>query len=460
MDFNAFTNRSPQVSYRGRRHEGTSTAAVSSYGSGSRGAPMKRFSPAGSSSGSHLTVAPLDYEQASKASIRATNLAYLKQFVFDDSLSRLASAAEVLSPRMARMLDTDLLVDSEVAEHMEKAMGLPAGWLDVKRERWDEAQTPVVRAQILAGQNRDEHATYDPSPAQSHTTATAQTTIPAVASAAPPKTEQPTLQMPRPSTAMPNKTDTPAATNQGPSFFTPELRWLAQELAKQPRGIQSRLSVLMNRRPNDLSSWVNGLRPMPQHARAELVRALEQTDPALGAQARSRFLGVSPAAVGSTGEHRHADVVSVAVTDTTESSEVNAGIGEPNATPDESAAPDAQAETSAAPPGPVFVDFIESHDVTQEVRPVQQIVQAVQAAAAAPVPELAQIPLSTQTDAPATSMREQNAGGSTYIGFTGADRRKFQAEKVSDVQTEIDKMALETAKTISEIIQSVIRRGH
>lgn len=239
---------------------------------------------------------PMDYEQSAKAAVRVTNLQHLKRALFNDSLAEMALQAGVQPVRLARMLDLEMIVDPGIAEHMERCMGLRPGFLDVRRDKWDESLTSEVRAQIKADETTNVEPHDAPSPANtaakegsecpalslkpvSSTASEANSMIITIAS---------TSEAQQPVTAAP-VTNAPASGSQWARYEHAGLRWLGEQLARMPRGSQTRLAALMGRSASDISAWVNCLRPVPASAMPQLVDAVTRLDASLGEQARAKL---------------------------------------------------------------------------------------------------------------------------------------------------------------------------
>ncbi|MCX7912931.1 MAG: hypothetical protein N2506_08260, partial [Dehalococcoidales bacterium] len=80
-----------------------------------------------------------DSEDLQKAAARAVNLQLLLERLFDNDVAQLASRAEIDARRLRSMLDLEIHVSSEMAEHIEQTLRLPAGWLDQRRHSLDAA---------------------------------------------------------------------------------------------------------------------------------------------------------------------------------------------------------------------------------------------------------------------------------------------------------------------------------
>lgn len=241
---------------------------------------------------------PMDYEQSAKAAVRVTNLQHLKRALFNDSLAEMALQAGVQPVRLARMLDLEMIVDPGIAEHMERCMGLRPGFLDVRRDKWDESLTSEVRAQIKA----------DESAAEPHDAPSLESTRSDVQPARPPllspktiptnaqtdvrsmtATTASTSEAQQVTTATQSASPAPASGSQWARYEHAGLRWLGEQLARMPRGSQTRLAALMGRSASDISAWVNCLRPVPASAMPQLVDAVTRLDASLGEQARAKL---------------------------------------------------------------------------------------------------------------------------------------------------------------------------
>lgn len=224
-----------------------------------------------------------DFEEASKSAQRAANLLALKKRLFNDSLALLANKAQVLPERLAMMLDLDLMISSEVAEHIEKSMGLPAGWLDGKRAEMSEQEVQALR-EALEHSGKDEHATESQEEARSISARKPEADEPKPEGIdLKTDTEEGEATMPQEkvetaSAAQSLSDESHAAGSASSSLQAQALAWLNEQMKDKPRGSRSQLARLMQRNPNDLSAWLNGLRSMPASAMPSLMQALQAFD--------------------------------------------------------------------------------------------------------------------------------------------------------------------------------------
>lgn len=369
------------------------------------------FSTVGSVPVRQVVNRPFDLAQATKYAHRSVNLTLLKKHLFNDNLANLSLAAEVSNQRMGFFLDCDDTVESEMAEHIEKTIGLPAGWLDERREVLSDEEVVGLKEQIASVKREEE---IEPPAPRVHLIRPAPAVSPVVAPVAQPSSTEPVAnEAPQESAAQATQESVHNEPSQPrPSIagyensvtkenkvvqLAPELAWLNEELAKAPRGSRSKVAKLMGRNPNDLSAWLNGLRVMPRPARAPMLRALVEFDQTLGEEAIRRF-GADRDLILSGGSEPEM-------------------VGE--------AAP-------AVAASPVVAPVVSDAPVAQPA-----------AAPAAPVTAKA----SLQNAARGSEVKAKSAGTSTYVSFRTARN-----------VVEIDAIALRTAQTLAEVVGSVMRR--
>ncbi|MCX8016572.1 MAG: hypothetical protein N2690_01525 [Rhodocyclaceae bacterium] len=238
-----------------------------------------------------------DFEEASKSANRSINLGLLKKHCFEDSLALLSRRAEILPERMAAMLDAHILITSETAEHLEQTMGLPAGWLDAKRTDLSEDDIRIVRESM---RRKDEEAHEEREPVVFR--AGAARPEPAL-----PEAQACGSQADDASRLLSHTALTSGAANAeavlssahaGAAFHAkekpvkpndPDLKWLKEQIDAMPRGTSSELARLMGRNRNDISAWLNLLRPMPTKMREPLAKAACQLLPHLKDEIEQRF---------------------------------------------------------------------------------------------------------------------------------------------------------------------------
>lgn len=233
-------------------------------------------------------MVPFSYKEAERTARRIVNLDLLKRHVFGDEAAKLADAIEMSPQRLSALFDLEVVFSDELAEHIEKTLGLPGGWLDKRRE-WNEEELAVVQqAMQQACEQQGPETAHAPAPeprvwrmqAVLHTPEESSTTsaAPSVEQAVHPSTTQATLQTFAQEAADMNKQPSSTTAKAPRQHAAMACAWLKNELAQRERGTQSRLARAMGRNPNDLSAWLNGLRPMPAAALQDLLRALPSFD--------------------------------------------------------------------------------------------------------------------------------------------------------------------------------------
>lgn len=232
-------------------------------------------------------MAPFSYKDAERNARRIVNLELLKRHIFDDEAAKLADAIEMSPQRLAALFDLEVVFSDELAEHIEKTLGLPGGWLDKRRE-WSEQERQTVQ-----------EAMRQASEQQASEQQTAEAQPPRVwrieSQAQPPAALPPSADpIPSPNVVRPigqqavHPQESPSMNTQAAEMQVKEaaplpsstqaLAWLKNELAARPRGTQSSLAKAMGRNPNDLSAWLNGLRPIPAKALQDLRHTLKTFD--------------------------------------------------------------------------------------------------------------------------------------------------------------------------------------
>lgn len=356
---------------------------------------------------------PFDLAQATKYACRSANLSLLKTHLFDNNVPQIALAAEVSAQRMAFFLDCDANVEPEMAEHMEKSIGLPAGWLDTRRQTLTEEEVAALKEQIANFKREEEIEPPAPRvhlirPAPAAPVASDTSLAPAAESISAASTET-SPQSGNAQVSQESESISPTQSRPSNAGFennvhkeikviqlAPELEWLNAELEKTPRGTRSLIARSMGRNPNDLSAWLNGLRVMPSAARTGLLRAVHEYNQELGEEAMRRF-GTTPDAVLSG----------------------------------------ASGSVAAAAPAAV------SAPVVAPVQAAAPVAQPVATPAAAPVAAKPTL----QSVSRGTEVKAKNAGTSTYLSFRSARN-----------VVEIDAIAMRTAQTLAEVMGSVMRR--
>lgn len=409
---------------------------------------------------------PMDYEQSAKAAVRVTNLQHLKRALFNDSLAEMALQAGVQPVRLARMLDLEMIVDPGIAEHMERCMGLRPGFLDVRRDKWDESLTSEVRAQIKA----DETTNVEPHDAPSPTNTAAKegserpalslkpVSSPASEANSMTITIASTSEAQQPVTAAP-VTNAPASGSQWARYEHAGLRWLGEQLARMPRGSQTRLAALMGRSASDISAWVNCLRPVPASAMPQLVDAVTRLDASLGEQARAKLTVSAPVAPLSDNlSDKRVTQAAPEPQKTTEGAQ-NAAVA---VTQPAQSATDAAAEKHAPvvqAPGYAGPDRRKRAAETQAAPAVVAPPAAVQADAKAPDSPAREAHTSLDqsqpvvyTQAPGYSGPERRVSQSS--NYTGPERRKASQHLVLN---EAEMLALRTVQSIAETLNRLTK---
>lgn len=265
----------------------------------------------------------MDHEEMRRMSARVLNLQMLLKEIFGDSIATLAAHLEMAPERLRALLDLQAPFTAEIAEHLEKSLRLPGGWLDNKRSGID---AEYLRSVIFAtGEGEDSVST-----ASSHSPS-----APASAQAAANEAQQPTQVAPQPheprvflAQDVPKKAEPTTADNAcqpaqashdnheeqpkeqpmsaaGQTHATQNangtqtalsvetisgepvrqtdalantLRWLNNELdrLRAPNGMPARaaLRVQLGRAQSTVSTWLNGLRKVPDDMVIPLARAV------------------------------------------------------------------------------------------------------------------------------------------------------------------------------------------
>ena len=79
----------------------------------------------------------MDPEEMRRSSARVMNLQQVVTHAFEGSLAALSLHAEMAPDRLRSLLEMHMPFSAEIAEHLEKCLNLPGGWLDNKRTAID-----------------------------------------------------------------------------------------------------------------------------------------------------------------------------------------------------------------------------------------------------------------------------------------------------------------------------------
>jgi hypothetical protein len=207
-----------------------------------------------------------DAEDLQKAAARAVNLQLLLEHLFDKDVAQLAARAEIDARRLRSMLDLEIHVSPEMAEHIEQTLRLPAGWLDQRRHALEAADIAMLQQRMGGATD----APNDAAAATKHGDSDDGFSVREenAESGAKPVSKENT--MPK-------------------VVLGAELQWIKERLDAMPRGSKTRLADLMHRHPNDLSAWLGSHRPMPESAKQALAAALPAFDARLAADFRAAF---------------------------------------------------------------------------------------------------------------------------------------------------------------------------
>jgi hypothetical protein len=207
-----------------------------------------------------------DAEDLQKAAARAVNLQLLLEHLFGGDVAQLAARAEIDARRLRGMLDLESHVSSEMAEHIEQTLRLPAGWLDQRRNALEAADIALLQQRMGGGADAPNDAVAATKHGDSDDAIAAR------------KENAGSAAMPV------NKENTMPKVVLGA-----ELQWIKERLDAMPRGSKTRLADLMHRHPNDLSAWLGSHRPMPESAKQALAAALPAFDERMAADFRAAF---------------------------------------------------------------------------------------------------------------------------------------------------------------------------
>lgn len=300
----------------------------------------------------------IDPQELRLAAARAINLRLLLEHLFDGSVAAMAAHLEMSPDRLRSLIDLQVPFDPEIAEHLEKILRLPGGWLDNRRTSIDAeylrtiifdapaqdapaqetAQTTAASTtQAPSGQAND---LFTPSEtnAKDESDEPAQASLPSIECEHEQRGEQPQglMQTAAPhedasgeqlSFAQPQLTialntnegaemaqitsaQTEVRTQPLPARVEPAgpsrqndamaqtLRWLNTELDKfqAPEGVSARIALRnrLGRAQSTVSTWLNGLRKLPDDMHIPLARALIEMELPITDEALRRLFEAAP----------------------------------------------------------------------------------------------------------------------------------------------------------------------
>ena len=269
-----------------------------------------------------------DVEEARRASVRSANLQAILKAAFDNSVAQMAAFLEMAPDRLRSLLEAQTPFDAEIAEHLEKSLNLPGGWLDNRRGNVDEAH---LRETIFAPSRAEtqDDARVDAADSTAVQAKPVQAGIEGAAETAPKSATQEPASHPLPRSeespmsaavqealsvtqapaqarkahAEPQRhTDDLAQTLRWINDSLDKLRWVNDRLevvhegASPGEGISARteLSNRLGRAQSTLSTWLTGLRPIPEVMIPLLADALLQMRAPVAEEANARLRALAP----------------------------------------------------------------------------------------------------------------------------------------------------------------------
>jgi len=286
----------------------------------------------------------MDPDEIRRVSVRVMNMQMLIEKVFDGSLASLALQSEMAPDRLRALMDMQIPFGSEIAEHLEKCLNLPGGWLDNKRGAIDvdylkalifstaplQAQSPMQESAKIAQQEQVdlahlsgdfEHSSFGDDPAApamaghggqrssaaEHSVANALNTEP---SATDSRSQQENVinssQERRGMETRTEKTEKGRATDLGHAKpkrlndpVTQALIWLNHELDRY-RGskggpVRPEIAEIMGRAASTVSTWMTGVRKMPDDMIIPLVLTIYKIRLPVADEFRDRMQAAAPA---------------------------------------------------------------------------------------------------------------------------------------------------------------------
>ena len=295
-------------------------------------APASRFSGAQHTMGA---IAPASvafaYSQVTepgelrRMNARVLNLQMLLKGLFDDSIAAMAAYLEMSPDRLRALMDMQTPFSSEIAEHLEKILRLPGGWLDNQRASIDvERLRAIVFGKKPADGAAPSEAEVEPVVAQSVEQRVAVCEHPRVvetvkesvlahessgsADSSPieSNTEERDHEMinvidtqkPQEDVAKPVTPPLYSGAQRKNDAMAQTLRWLNSKLDhyRAPNGAPARavLRARLGRAQSTVSTWLNGLRNLPDEMAVPLARAVVEMKLPVAAEFLERMFAAAP----------------------------------------------------------------------------------------------------------------------------------------------------------------------
>jgi len=285
----------------------------------------------------------MDPEELRRSSARVMNLQQIVTHAFEGSVAGFALHAEMAPDRLRPLLDMQVPFSAEIAEHLEKCLNLPGGWLDNKRGSLDvehlkemifaptksspalgaggaacadenpqaaAAQEAVATKEVAqetpqAAVKVQAAAAQEPVATKEAVMLSAHELVKEVAQETPhaAKPQAPVAQEPAVIKADAKMSDGAAHLKVEPKRLDypmiQVLVWLNKELDRfrSPKGgpVRPEIAESMGRAPSTLSTWLTGVRKMPDEMLGPLVQAIHKVSPALAVEMQERVIAVDPA---------------------------------------------------------------------------------------------------------------------------------------------------------------------
>lgn len=249
----------------------------------------------------------IDPEELRRMSARVMNLQLLLKGLFEDSIAAMAAHLEMSPDRLRSLMDLQTPFSSEIAEHLEKSMHLPGGWLDNRRSSIDvEHLRSIVFAEEPVMAEQHEEFAIASTASQSQEVA-AESTVQH-------KAEEPEMvkheefdmgnviaaqaAQPAATAALPETPPAHAEPNRQSDAMAMTLRWLNGELDKfyAPDGVPARVSLRnrLGRAQSTVSTWLNGLRKLPDDMNIPMARAVIEMRLPIADELLSRMFAAAP----------------------------------------------------------------------------------------------------------------------------------------------------------------------